>query len=109
MGVVPRASRSQRRLAKSTVLTCLEAGDADLSRHAQEDHEIEAGNEEVAPATQRSREDPARVGVQGRTQQRVPLRSCSGLLKRRHRRLPEVVVGIQMEVSEGLRERVPQC
>jgi hypothetical protein len=108
MGFVHRASRNQRLLAKSTLLTFLEAGYADLLRNEEEDDDIEAWNDDVSPATQRSREYPARVCIQDSTQQRLPLLSFSGLLKRRLGRLPEVIVSIKMDVPKGLRERVPQ-
>src|SRR6266498_2969267 len=102
MGFVHGAPRSKRVCPIATLLTLLEPSETDLLRNPQEDHQGKAGNEDIPPATQRAREDPAGVCIQGSTEQRLTLSSFSRPLKRRHSWLPEILIGIQMGIAETL-------
>ena len=105
---VHRASRRQRLAPVSELLTLLEPSKADLCRNRQKDHEVEARDEDVPPATERSGEHPARVRVEGASQDGLAFVTFTGPLEGRIARLPEVVVGIELGVPETDRERHPQ-
>src|SRR5437762_10508740 len=84
----------------SELLTLLEPSKADLCRNRQKDHEVEARDEDVPPATERSGEHPARVRVEGASQDGLAFVTFTGPLEGRIARLPEVVVGIELGVPE---------
>src|SRR5439155_15836953 len=92
----------------SLLFTLFEPSKADRCRNGQKDHEVEARDEDVSPATERSGEHPARVRVEGASQHGLAFVTFTGPLEGRIARLPEVVVGIELGVPETDGERHPK-
>src|SRR5262245_34403917 len=82
--------------------------DAHLGGDPQEHDQVELRDEDVAPATQRSREHPARVPGQLGPQQALARGPLADVLEWRVARQPEEVVGVQVRAAEPFGQRPPE-
>ena len=102
---VHRPARGQRLRAEALPLALQEAGEPDVGANEQEDHEVEARDEDVAPAAERAREHPARMRIQGGAEHLHPRHRLARDLERRVGGRPVVVVRVEVDVAVGLRDR----
>ena len=95
---VHRATKGKSLYPSVLLLAFPEPGQANLGGHEQEDYQLKARDEDIAPTAQRSGERPAGVRIQRSGEQHSAFLSFAGSLIGGIGRFPEVVVGIEMRI-----------
>src|ERR1700692_1886030 len=100
--VMAPAARSHRIAAEVPGLACAQTLQANFPGGREEYHQIEVPRDVVTPALERSAQHPVRAWQENFLHQPETFDTVALPLIRRHRRLPEIVVGVVMRDGEGV-------